>query len=57
MTKEKQLREIFKNTIRMVIDTVKNSDAYFDNEENCHQYAENISNNLLYEVKIRTNLK
>lgn len=53
MTKEEKLREIFKNTIRMVIDTVKNSDAYFDNEKNSHEYAENVSRNLIYEVKIR----
>jgi hypothetical protein len=57
MTKEEQLRKLFLNTIRMVIDTVYiNDDDYFDNREKSLEYAENVSDNLLYEVKIRTKI-
>jgi len=47
---EKKIKKILRNTIEMIIDTVKRNNAYFDDEEKKHEYITNVSNNLTKEI-------
>lgn len=56
MTKEKpcterNIKAVFEGTIQMVIDTVQNDIAYFNDKEAKHKYIQNVSNNLIKSAK------
>jgi len=51
MKNEERLKGLLKNTIQMIIDTVKNDNDYFDNKDNYLEYVENTVNALVEEVK------
>ena len=55
--KLEQLKTIFKDEIKNIIDNVKNMNTYFDSETNLKEYAANKADQLVYEVKIRINNK
>ena len=55
--KLEQLKTIFKDEIKNIINNAKNMNTYFDNKMNLEEYAMNKADQLVYEVKIRINSK
>ena len=55
--KIEQLKTIFKDEIKNIIDNVKNMNTYFDSETNLKKYVKNKTDQFIYEVKIRINNK
>ena len=50
-----QLRKIFSNCVKNIIDEIKNNNLDIDNINNIERYSGLVANQLVYEVKIRIN--
>ena len=52
-----QLKKIFSNCVKNIIDEIKNNNLDIDDINNVERHADLVANQLAYEVKIRINNK